>query len=273
MRTIVDSPTQPRTNAVAYPARFGFRSGDRGTHTSRTIMLRELTELLRTVPPRSAADQYRSAIIDDNILGKKTHATRRLTAQRLVELYGVDPKIPLFRILRQFWDSDRQGRSLLAFQLAYARDPLLRATADPVLSAPIGRPIQTTSITEYLAERLGPRLNDSVRAKVARNAASSWTQSGHLSGRTSKVRTHPVATTSAVTFALVLGYLAGNRGLALFKTEWTRLLDLTGTNLQSFVASAGRQGLLAIKQLGDVAEVRFPGILTAQEEEMCDVGT
>ena len=36
------------------------------------------------------------AIIDQNCLGKQTVSTRKLTCQRLSELYGLDPSIPLF---------------------------------------------------------------------------------------------------------------------------------------------------------------------------------
>jgi len=48
----------------------GFRFGDKGTHTSRTIMLGELGELLEAVPASSAREAYATAIVDENVLGK-----------------------------------------------------------------------------------------------------------------------------------------------------------------------------------------------------------
>ena len=65
------------------PPQFGFRSGDKGTHTSRTIMLDELSTLLESLPAEAGRADYLAAIIEDNALGKQTAATRKLTAQRL----------------------------------------------------------------------------------------------------------------------------------------------------------------------------------------------
>ena len=60
----------------------GFRFGDRGTQTSRTIMLNELTALFDAVPAHADPTEYTTAIVDDNALGKQTGANRRLTRQR-----------------------------------------------------------------------------------------------------------------------------------------------------------------------------------------------
>lgn len=81
---------------------FGFRFGDKGTHTSRTIMLDELSMLLETLPLEAIWVDYLTAIIEHNTLAKQTAATRNLTAQRLSELYVLDPNVALFRVLRRF---------------------------------------------------------------------------------------------------------------------------------------------------------------------------
>ena len=81
----------------------GFRFGDKGTHTSRTMMLAELTELLDALPETAPRQAYAEAIIEDNLLGKQTAATRKLTNQRLGELYGLTPTLPLFAVLRRAW--------------------------------------------------------------------------------------------------------------------------------------------------------------------------
>ena len=76
----------------------GFRIGDMGTHTSRTIMFKELVTLFDDLDPSSPREAYVSEIIDQNCLGKRTVSTRKLTCQRLSELYGLDPSILLFRL-------------------------------------------------------------------------------------------------------------------------------------------------------------------------------
>jgi hypothetical protein len=107
----------------------GFRWGQRGTHTSRTIMLDELRAMLSNCRPDATRDSYLSAIQEDNCLGKRTSATRKLSSQRLSELYALDPEVPLFRVMRRCWYADRDGQAVLALLLALARDPLLRVPA------------------------------------------------------------------------------------------------------------------------------------------------
>ena len=79
----------------------GARFGAKGTHTSRTMMLEELTELLRTVPASGSRADYESAVVEENCLGKATTSNRRLTLQRMSELFGLDPDVPLFVVLRR----------------------------------------------------------------------------------------------------------------------------------------------------------------------------
>ena len=52
----------------------GYRFGGRGTHTSRTMMLAELTDLLAALPASAARDDYEVAVVEHNSLGKSTTA-------------------------------------------------------------------------------------------------------------------------------------------------------------------------------------------------------
>jgi hypothetical protein len=88
--------------AMKLATHLGFRMGNRGTLTSRTIMLAELTTLLASVPASASKAERRSAIVSENVLGKKTTSTRKSTAQRLSELYALDPSVPIFRLLQLF---------------------------------------------------------------------------------------------------------------------------------------------------------------------------
>jgi len=233
------------------------------------MMFSELFELLKFTPATTVAPEYRTSIIEDNLLGKRTQATRKLTAQRLSELYGLDPAVPVFRVLRRLWDADHAGRPMVAFLVAFARDPLLRTTTDAVLPIQVGRPVTTAAIDAALDERLGKRLNPSVRHKVARNVGSSWTQSGHLQGRTAKRRVKPTVSPSAACMALVLGYVTGLRGRALFTSDWARVLDVSYSELSQLVQAANRAGLLNYRQVGDVIELQFPTLIRPYEETLC----
>jgi hypothetical protein len=250
-----------------FPDRFGFRSGLKGTHTSRTMMLAELTALLDARAVRATREEYRKAILDENVLGKRTAATRRLTAQRLGELYALDPEVTLFRVLRFFWKADAQARPLLALLCACARDPLLRLTAGPVLGAKQGDKVATSCLAEAIADTFPDRFKPTIRDKIARNAASSWTQSGHLHGHRVKVRSRPAATPASAAFALVLGYLTGARGPLLLQTLWVRLLDRPTKEIGALAVEASRHGWINYRQAGAVVEARFPGLLTEAEQE------
>ena len=67
--------------------------------------------------------------------------------------------------------------------------------------------------------------------------------------------------------ALFLSYLEGRRGLRLFDTQWTRLLELEPGAIRDMARGAARRGWLDYKAIGPVVEVRFPGHLTEEEEE------
>jgi hypothetical protein len=107
----------------------------------------------------------------------------------------------------------------------------LRTTATAVLTAPVGDIVPKDSLAEAVQAEAPARFNPSTLDKIARNAASSWTQAGHLQGHRIKRRARPKATSATVAYALVLGYLAGASGQFLLNTFWTRILDLPADRL------------------------------------------
>ena len=246
-----DDPTDREPTLV----KEGFRFGEKGMHTSRTMMLAELTDLLSVSPASSTRDQYRTAIVEHNALGKATNASRRLTNQRLGELYGLDRTVPVFRVLRRLWDADEVGRPLIAMMCALARDPLLRATAAPVLSLPFGAELVRSLFLSAIREIVGPRLNDAVLDKVARNAASSWSQSGHLLGRMRKIRQRVQPTPGALAYALWLGTLEGLGGEMLLSGPWTAVLDRSGQELVPSLLHAKQLGFVHARVGGGVIEI------------------
>ena len=246
----------------------GFRWGPRGTHTSRTIMLGELRAVLATCQPDATRGDYLAAIHEDNCLGKRTAATRKLSSQRLSELYALDPEVPLFRVTRRCWYADRDGQAILALLLALARDPLLRASAPPVLRMRPGEELARQQVTDALSRAVGSRLSESTLDKVVRNAASSWTQSGHLKGRGRKVRQRVVPTPVSTAYALLLGYLAGTRGAALFTSLWAQVLDASLAELIELAADAKRLGFLDMSQAGGIIDISFSRLLSKDERRL-----
>ncbi len=235
----------------------GFRTGDKGTHTSRTMMLEELKALLQAVPGNVTRDEYQSAVIDANCLGKATSATRRLTFQRLSELYGLDPEIPMFRVLRHLWPMDVEARPLLALLVAVARDPLLAATQTAVLGLAPRADLPRDILTVALKQVVGDRLNDDILDKVRRNIASSWTQSGHLVGPPSKRRNLVKASAVSTAMALYLAHHSGTPVSEIFSSPWLRLLDVDPARAREFAFEAKRLGLIDLRIAGDIIELNL----------------
>jgi len=105
----------PGTEAARFPESLGFRSGSMSVHTSRTLTLEELGLVLDRVPQIAGNGEYELAIVEQNVLGKPPRSTRQRTAQRLSELYALDPACSVFRLLRIYWGVDPAARPMLAF--------------------------------------------------------------------------------------------------------------------------------------------------------------
>jgi hypothetical protein len=255
------------SKTLKMPGALGFRDGATSVHTSRTMMLDELSLVLDRVPATAKADAYVTAIVEENTLGKPTQTTRKRTAQRLGELYGLDPACTLFRLLRHFWPTDPASRPMLAFLAATARDPVVREITPFVVSAGVGSAVTPEQIAKYLEEKYPKRFQASTALATAQRLASSWGQAGYLTGKVKKKRSRPVVTPVVVTFALLLGYLSGLRGKMLLDTPWTRMLDRTLAEVADLAVEASRQGWMNYKAAGAVVEITFPGLLKPQEEK------
>ncbi len=240
---------------------FGFKNEALGVHASRTMMLAELRLLLAARPQSTGLEEYRSAIVDDNVLLKETLITRHESFRRLRELYTLNSQIVLFRALRDLWGADPQAQPLLALLCAMARDPLFRVTADLILSAPLGTTVTPQMISAVVDSTFPGRFSRIILAGIGRRTASSWQQAGHLAGRTTKVRAQVEVRPVAVTYALFLGYLCGIRGEALLETFWVRLLDSPVHRLREEAFTASQQGWLEYRSTGGVTDIQFRYLL------------
>lgn len=247
--------------------RLGFSYERGGVHTARTMMLVELRALLSFVDANAARADYLEAIETANCLGKRSGKTRTLTFRHLVDLYGLDPSLLVFRALRFFWQRDVDGQPLLAALCAYSRDPLLRATAPFVLGFQEGATITRDVMEEFIDAQEPGRFSMATLKSTAQNINSSWTQAGHMAGRARKVRAHAVATPGTVSLALLLGYVSGMRGESLLRSDFTRMLDCSFEKAIELAEDASRRGWISLKRVGQVIEVLFPNLITAQEME------
>ena len=238
---------------------FGLKFSDGGAHISKTMMLAELGDVLAVVPMGSMPEEYREAVLSRNALGKTTDSNRKKTLRHMRELYALDEAVPIFGLLRKLTSTDRgDSLPLLAIQLAWARDPLLRATTAPVLQAAPGDRVERTSLVEAFETVFPDQYSAATLKTTTQNAASSWTQAGHLKGVVKKSRRQVEPTPVTLTMALFLGQVAEYHGPSIFANPWVRLLDLTPDRARSMAMEAHRAGLLNLRAVGDVVDLTFP---------------
>jgi hypothetical protein len=229
-----------------------------------------LQQLLGVVPPESGLGEYERAVVVENVLGKDKVGARKRTFRYLRELYVLRADSVLFRALRDLWDDDRSGQPLLAGLCALARDTAFRASAGAILEAEPGD-VLTSGDLSAAVEQIYPGVyNEPTLAKIGRNTYSSWEQTGHLEpgAKTGRVRRRPGATGSTLAYALMLGYLEGIRGEALFGTLWARFSkvyrvrdDLEGEE-RAFKLFENAAGYEAVRrEIGALRKIDHPHVV------------
>lgn len=244
----------------------GFKFGINGVHAARTMMLVDLRKLLQHAPSSSTKQEYKSWVVEHNLLAKPSSKARELAFRHLSDLYDLSLENPIFRVLLQLWHSNEGAQPLLACLAALARDPLLRKTKGLVLAKQIGESLTREEMEALLEKEFPQRFSEASLKSFAQNVNGTWTDAGYLVGRNRKHRSNPVVTPEVVTFALFLGYLEGRTGSRLFSSSWMEILPGSLDELEALVKSASDRGLLVFMNAGGVKEVRFPGALSKEEE-------
>ena len=245
---------------------FGLRIDPTGTHLSSTMKLEELRVLLASRPVPASENAYRAAIVEQNLLGKPTASARRITFERLRELYGLDPNMLVFRALKDLWDADGDAQPMIALLCSTARDPILRAMTPFVLRLPMGATASPHEFAKEAEHQFPGKFVASSRERLGRNVSSSWEKSGTLTGRKTKKRAKTGARPTSLAYALLLGDLCGKRGQALFTTLWASMLDAPIHELKALAVVASRQGWIEYRAAGDVVEVSFRHLMREQED-------
>jgi hypothetical protein len=244
---------------------FGFNFGKNSMHTRRTNMFNELEILLSSVPNAISTNEYLKAIIDENCLGKRTHNSRVYTSQYLIQLYTLNPEIPLFKAMLYFWKREPEARPLLALLCSASRDLLLRSTFKVIIETPETVVLTRETMEEYVEALYPERFSKATLKSVAQNLNSTWTKSGHLNGKTKKIRTKANTTPAAVAYALYISYLQGTRGTELFETEYLKMMDCSKEKAIELAEIASSRGWIVFKRIGNVIEALFPNLLSKVE--------
>ncbi len=261
-------PSSVMTHLQYLLSTLGFRFAISGAHAARTMMLNDLRLLMAHTAANARRPDYAAAVVTDNVLGKPTQKARQLALRHLVTLYGLDPANPLFRALRQLWPLNESAQPLLAFAVALARDPLLRATQAFFLSQPVGGTVHRERVEQFLRAAFADRFSPASLKSCAQNISGTWTAAGLLQGRTRKTRVIAQSQPESLAFLLFLSYLEGRTDQRLFTSDWLNLLGCAPDELEALARVASHRGLFVFMNAGGVKDVRFPGYLTPEEERI-----
>lgn len=246
----------------------GFKFGVSGAHAARSMMISELSELLILHPQGSPLNSIKKDIVEFNVLHKSTANSRKLTYRHLQDLYGLDTSVCLYRNFIALWTlTPTESRPLLALQLAFCRDALLRISIPVLTDANPGEPYSKQQTIELLEVHNPGGYSPASLNSYAQNINGSLTQAGFLHGRSKKVRSQPSVAPSNIAFALFIAHLHGEDGSIALNSCWLRLLGLNRDELVAQAHSAHGRGMIKFTHSGDVMEIRFPNWLTEKEKE------
>jgi hypothetical protein len=231
---------------------FGLRPSGGGAHQSKTLMYSEMNDLLHSGATENA--DFRSKVLDENILGKSTASSRESVLRNLSSLYGLATIPPLTKAFFKLVKHGNANHPILALLVALARDPLLRESAIVVVEAPVGASVQWVRFAERFNTLYPGRFSEKMVRSLSQNCASTWTQTGHLEGKNKqRRRVHSSAPSAA--FAALIATVCGFSGPAMLSSAWFRVLDLSPDNALDVLRSAEAQGLARVRAAGDVIEI------------------
>ena len=177
---------------------------------------------------------------------------------------GMSPEIPLFNVFRKLWDVSEDAQPLLAFQLAVARDPLLRGSIPVIMELQEGEHLPREAMEAHLAHDDPDRFSPASLKSFSQNINGSWTMAGYLTGRNKKFKTQPKVSYVNVAFALFLAHCHGVSGQRLFTSSWFQLLGCDLAQGYELAYAASLRGLINFKQASEIIEVTFSNLIAPE---------
>ena len=228
-------------------------------HTSRTMMLAELSKVLDY---SSGTNTNFETLLSENVIAKQTQTNKSATNKYLRQLYLLDDSEPIFKVFHYFWSmATANEKPILALLLAITRDFLLAESIDTVINTSHANRVDVSAIELCIESNHPKRYTNKTRLSLAQNIASSWKQTGHITGKMKNIRTQVTPGYYSVAYALFLGYIHGLRGDFLFKTKWTKVLDCSENELRNLAQEAAKRELLSFHYAGNVTVVNFKTLI------------
>lgn len=235
---------------------------------ARSIMLTELTILMDGTSREASLEEIRRHVLEENLLGKETYSSREKSLHHLTDLYGLDCKLALFRLLRRMYSEEPASLPQLALVCAFCRDPQLRESFRLIENLKPGEHLSRETMEAHLETMFPGRYSDAMKKSLAQNVNTSWRDSGHLEGRTKKLRTIPKPTLCGTVYAMLAGYLMGLRGTLLTGSVFGKLVGVDSQQAITMLQAAASRGWCRVRHAGDVLQIDFSPLLIEHEKEL-----
>lgn len=225
----------------------------------------ELEALLHAAPPHATSAQFRALVLDENVTGKRTAASRDKVWRQLKQNYTLDPAVPEYQaLLASVTATNAPSDRGLLFLLMLARnDRLFRdvvlESVSPHLAQP-GTPIQADDVQMVLDRIVGAKRqwSEETRTTARQHILSALKDFGALQGGTRKktARLYPGAYVTL--FAARLAQLEGLSPRQTLGSAWFRLLGLDAEGAWNLLHAAAGAGVLRCRRQADVIEIDLP---------------
>jgi hypothetical protein len=219
-----------------------------------------------SVSASASREQYKSAILEENVLGKPTFSSREKSYRHLTELYGLDPKLALFRVFRELSGRDSASVPLMAMTCTFCRDPQLRQSFELIERLRVGQMLTREQMEEHIEAGFPHRFSPAMKKSLAQNVNTTWTASGHLKGKARKTRSLPEPSVAASTYAMFAGFLLGLRGEILVRSVFGALVAGAPEAIVSHLSTASARGWVRFRHAGGVFEIDFAPMLLPAEQ-------
>ncbi|MGE5620371.1 MAG: BrxA family protein [Sphingomonadaceae bacterium] len=226
----------------------------------------DLESVLAAAPPHASVEEFRRLVLDQNVAGKRSAASRQKLWQQLRLRYILDCSIPESAAFLSAMasTSSPSERGLLCLLMMARTDrlfrdvtlesisPLLTRDGTVVSSDEVQRTVERCLRTEGVS--WSPETVVSVRQHLLAALKDCGVLRGSITRRT--VRPRP-----GTPFALLASRFALLEGLTprqTLESRWFRLLGMGGEQVADLLRAAAREGALRFRMQAEVVELQLP---------------
>jgi hypothetical protein len=232
---------------------------------ARASLYADLQTLLASVHEPVLRAEYRSLVIEDNVLSRRSSGAREKVWKELAARYGIDGTSPLFRAYSEEYrrGSSERDRAVTSYILFALRDSLVCDLGTDWLyeylrAAPAD--LRTVDVLAFLSSREPAhpeirRWSASSRENIASHYLSALKELGLARGSQRKMSVRPSPGPAPIRFLLRALLLGGASQTEAVQSRLFRLLGLTLDETVSLLFRLNAEGTLRCRIQGDVVEI------------------